>query len=177
MNAEDFVARLRDAMPSQESLADYGLDDEEIDAIQLTFIAKPRDQVQSTQESNHEIQRLIRDFDCSTVEIGLVRFCNEFAHLQSGERFAFCEADSVLLRKDGAVALYAHSAPDSLLLECAADSERFLDALAEFVEVQKKKRDWEGRVQEAAIRCATAAGGEKYLDFYRLLCAFLETPK
>lgn len=171
MNAETFIKSIENVKPSRESLEDYGLEDEEIEEILATFMA-PAKKI-SKEEQNDEIQRMLTSFDCSKIEIGLIRFQDEVRAHSYGKMFAFCEADPLVIRADGSIAMYDHANPDPVPLECAGNSEKFLDALAKFIDIRSKKSNWKGRTVEAAELCAKAAGGSQYCDFFRQLCSFL----
>lgn len=171
MNAENFLKHLLDAMPRRDSLEEYGLENDEIDEIQATFMAIIRKSAR--EERGGEIQRMIAKFDCSRIEIGLIRFRDKPRSHSKGMMFAFCEADLLVEHGDGSIAMYDHANPDCLQMECAVNSERFFDALAQFIDIRSNKSAWKGRVLEAAELCADAAGGSQYREFFRLLCGFV----
>lgn len=172
MNAEEFLQQVEKAMPERSILEEYGLEADEIADIQATFIAQRRSPSSTTARS--EVERLVAEFDCSRLEIGLVRFSEELTAFADGRCFGACEADPLVVRPDGSIALYDHAQPASMLHVCANDAERFLDGLATFVRIRGEKSTWVGRVEEAAKAYAHSAGGSKYKDFFRSLCAFLD---
>jgi hypothetical protein len=171
MKAEHFLNVLRDAMPSRDTLEEYGLDEDEIEEIQATFLARARSA--SSRKGQSEVERLITEFDCSRVEVGLVRFLDEPRERDQGIQFACCEADSIVVKEDGSVAMYDEGATESKEVPCATDSQKFLEGLAAFIEIRANKSHWKGRVDEAATRCAAAAGGGQSEEFFRILCGFL----
>jgi hypothetical protein len=174
MRAEEFVQRLQAVMPSRECLQDYGLDEDEIEDVQSTFIAVRRNVGQAKEAlSSSEIERLFELFDCTQVEIGLIRFGNRPTNHDNGICFAECEADLLVLNHDGRIVLYDHDHGADEGLPCAVNASYFLDALAEFLTIRHDKQIWKGRVLEAASKCAHVAGGTEYQKFYELLCAFL----
>jgi len=167
MKAEEFLRHLGTAMPDQHVLADYGLDEDEIADIQATFVAPRRPS--TADPAAGELERMIVEFDCSRVEIGLVRLHGEITSRPEGLVFASCEADPLVVRADGCVAMCDHAVARSVAFVCAADSERFLDAMAVYVEFRAEKDAGKSRA-DAAEECAKAAGGSEYRGFYRLLC-------
>lgn len=172
MNAEEFLRHVEGAMPDRSALEEYGLDADEIDNIQATFTAPRRGPTSSAALS--EVERLVLEFDCSKLEIGLVRFSDQLTALPEGSCFGACEADPLLVTAEGTIALSDHAHPGSILQACAADAHRFLDGLATLVRLRSEKAAWMGRVEEAADVCAESAGGSQYREFFRSLCAFLE---
>lgn len=171
MQVEIFLEQLYDAMPNRDDLEDYGLEEGEIQEIQGTFVATKRRF--STGQGSGEIERLIEEFDCSKVEIGLIRFQGKLSNQPYGTVFAFCEADPLAICADGSIAMFDHESPDSKQVKCASNSERFLDALAAFIDIRANKSHWKGRIGEAAEVCANAAGGSQFQEFFRLLCGFI----
>jgi hypothetical protein len=174
MRAEEFVQRLQAAMPSRESLQEYGLTEDEIDDVQSTFIAVRRNAGQAKEAlSSSELERMFELFDCSRIEIGLIRFYNLPTIHERGICFAECEADSLVLNHSGKIVLYEHDHGSDEGLPCAVNASCFLDALAEFLSIRRDKQIWNARVLDAASKCAHAAGGTDYQKFYVLLCSFL----
>jgi hypothetical protein len=169
MDADTFLSCLNDAMPTRESLRDYGLDDEEIEGIRAVFSAPARNNAREGQSS--ELERLVAQFDCSRLEVGLVNFLGEIEFHLHGRIFAYCEADPLVVRENGVVAMYDHADPCSMQTECSSDSEKFLDALCEFIQIRTHKSSWKGRLQDASESCANAAGGVRYKQFYDILCS------
>ena len=103
MHAEAFLDHLHGAMPSRESLLDYGLEDDEIVDIQASYIAPKREGSIVGLASTDEIERLILKFDCSNIEIGLICFHGQLKDHPFGSEFALCEADSLVIRDDGSI--------------------------------------------------------------------------
>ena len=172
MTADEFLRHLEQAMPERSSLEAHGLDEDDIEAIQSTYVAPLR--ATTTASDVSEVERLVLDFDCSNVEVGLVRFNDRPMASPRGTCFAYCEADPLVVLRDERVALCDHASPQTIVLLCARDSSRFLDAMAAFVSLRRDKAAWKGRVEQAATRCAHSAGGPEYQAFYRSLVAFLE---
>ncbi len=170
MNNANFLVALQNAMPPRAELEARGLSLDEIESVQATFKFIPRDQPSSV--SGSELERMILDNDCSTVEVGLIRFLEGPHEHQHGVQVAFCEADSIVVSTGGTVMMYEHANPDKGM-NCAANSERFLDALAAFLTVRSEKPKWKGRGNAAAELCAEKAGGCNFVAFFRLLCGFL----
>ena len=171
MKADAFVRHLQRAKPDRATLEEYGLDEEEIEEIESTFTASRR--LPHAEGVLSEAVRMVVEFDCAKLEVGPICFNGEPRPLAKGVCFAVCEADPLMVVDSGAVVLCDHEEPERVQLACAADAERFLDALARFVTVRQDRERWMGKVEEASALCAEAAGGASYSDFYRMLCAFL----
>ena len=173
MRSPDFLSALTKAMPSRVELEAHGLESNEIDAVQKTFKYFARDHSEGRLKSRSELENMILENDCSSVEVGLIRFLDRPREHRDGVQVAFCEADSIVVRPSGSVIMSDHAVVDKGL-DCAVDSERFLAALAAFIALRQKKSKWKERTVEAADICANLAGGRDYAPFFRLLCGFLD---
>jgi len=174
MHATEFLEIVHRAMPTREELESFGLDDDEIVEVQRTFTSKARLPSNNRRIAKDEVEKMILENDCSSVEIGAVQFLNEPASHAHGTVVALCEADRLVVRQDGSVVVYDHADPERIQMECAVDSEHLLDGLAAFVEIRRNRSKWRGRTQEAAAVCANKAGGAAYTDFFASLCGFLQ---
>lgn len=173
MHHSDFLIAVRAAMPSRHELELRGLEPDEIEGVQATFRSVPREEAAAgLGPVESELERMVLEKDCSTLEIGLIRFLDGPREHRHGVQVAVCEADAVVVSPSGSVALHDHADPNRAMA-CAADSERFLDALGAFLAVRADRVKWKGRVNEAADLCAEKAGGPSHVPFYRLLCSFL----
>lgn len=173
MLSAEFLAALSAAKPARSELEDYGLEPEEIEAVQASFSSTARKTPVEVAVGKSELEKLILEYDCSTVEVGLIRFMAEPRVHRFGVQVAYCEADSIVVGAAGGVAMHDHDAPAKSLV-CAVDSERFLDALSAFIALRREKSQWKGRAAEAADVCAKKAGGADYAPFFRLLCGYLQ---
>jgi len=173
MRAEEFIDRLRFAMPSAEVLGGYGLDEQEVQEIQDGFRVSSRSEPEQSANDVGEIGRLLGLYDCTSLEVGLVRFDAKVTTIYGGHRFGACEADPLAVKPSGAVVMYDHAISGAEVVRCAADPERFLDALAEFLQVRSEKDVWKGRATQAAERCRIASGEPSSFPFYQMLCGFL----
>lgn len=172
MHSSDFLKVLHEAMPAHAELEEYGLDPEEIDEVQASFRSAPSKSSIGVATAKSELERMILEYDCSTVEVGLIRFLPAPHPCRQGVQIAYCEADPIIVDASGLVTMHDHGDPQKSI-ECAADSERFLDALSVFIALRREKSQWKGRVEEAAGLCAAKAGGSSYMPFFRLLCGYL----
>ena len=169
MNAAAFILHVERAMPSEAALKAHGLAEGEIDEIRATFLAPRR--AASSAKYLSAVEQMVVDFDCSRLEVGLVRFSGQLVRLPRGTCFGHVEADPLVVTKDGSIALCDHARPEVVHQLCAKSADRFLDGMATFVSLRCEKAAWMGRVAEAAERCAQDAGGLQYADFFRSLCA------
>lgn len=174
MRADDFVQSLRAQAPTREELLEYGLSDREIQEIQSTFSAQRRKDVPPALGYESELERLLRLYDCSTVEISQVHLNKQLESHPAGRAVARWEADPVVLLPSGELAAFDHAELDQRIADVSADSERFLAAMAALATLIRERDTWKGRAADATKKCVDLAGGERYLAFFQSLCAFLD---
>ena len=171
MKAHEFVELLKRATPTKQELESYGLAGSEIDDIQVLFYAIPRST--GGLEQPDELIALITEFDCSSVEIGGIEFESSPKPHSHGIAFGKYEADALVLLNEGDIAMFDHADVGVGPIVIAADSDSFLDALAQFVEILRSKVDWADRFDEAVEQCSQLANGKNSKEFFRSMLAFL----
>jgi len=172
MNAEIFIAELRDLAPAREELEEYGLDETEIDSIQSCFLAEQR-QLNSPGTVKSELNSLLEHFSCDSIEIAGVIFNASVATLPQGEHFASLEADPLVIEPCGTIAWFDHASTDSDFHRkvCAENGGAFLEAMIFVATVWRNKRLWKDRMDEAVSRCVVASNSPESQDFYATLLA------
>lgn len=171
MNAEEFLRKLKQAMPDRATLESYGLDEEEIADIQSTFLAARRGV--PAPDGLSEVERMVVEYDCSKLQVGLVTFNDQLVRLPEGSCFGACEADPLVVVADKSVAMYDHAVSGVVSFHCASNGNTLLSGLAQYVSIRKDREAWVGREDEATMLCAEAAGGSQYSEFFRMLCGVL----
>lgn len=170
MKAREFCENLLAVMPTRAELEDYGLDEEDIESIEACFSAKKRDRVFDGDGS--ELERLVYEYDCSRVQVGLVRFLEEPIACSEGREIGSLEVDPIVVLGDCRVAVLDMLDRRRVQFICSLDSEGFLKALATYALQVRRQDDWKGKSDEAARQCCVAAGGNEYFSFWRVLCSF-----
>jgi hypothetical protein len=174
MRVDEFARLMSESMPTKEQLVEYGLNDEEIEEIQRTFRCQRRGPTDAGSDPSSELERLVVDYDCSTLEVSQVRFSGApEAHPQGGVVVGYWEADPIVVSKDGEVVALDH-ADQATSTPCAADSRLFLEAMACLVRARSNRLQWKGRAAELAEACAQEAGGDRYRAFFGALTAFVD---
>lgn len=171
MTPSAFITVLQSAKPSAEKLRAAGLNDGEIDDIHRYFTATKRSALHSGSSGN-ELEQLLADYDCSSLDIGGVTFLDQPIGCDHGVMIGRHEADPLVIRNDGSVVLCDHK-ESGHQLTCAVDPDHFLDGLAAFVRIVNDRRAWRGKATGAADICASAAGVAECPTFYLSLCGYL----
>lgn len=171
MTPSAFITVLQNAKPSAEKLRAAGLNDDEIDDIHRSLTATERIASHPGSPGN-ELEQLLADYDCSSLEIGRVTFLDQPIGCEHGVMIGRHEGDTLVIRNDGSVVLCDHE-ESAHQVRCAVDPDHFLDGLAAFVSIVNDRRAWRGKGTAAADSCAAAAGVAECPTFYLSLCGFL----
>jgi hypothetical protein len=177
MTADSFVSRLVRIANSLDILRQYGYPDDEIEEMRTSYSPPERPGV--PQHIDPVIDLLAR-YDCSRVEIGMIRLAPQPIEQDWAWAIGKDEADPLVLDKRsgeiklmelraGGIAQNAH-----VISIYARTSGMFLDALALTAETLLRQISGEFRAETEACRqgaelCADAAGGDEYMTPYLIL--------
>lgn len=171
-----FVKALAEAAPSAPELEKCGLSKEQARYFAKLYLCVKRERSLPVISGSDQLLELLREWDVSEVEIGMIRF-PEPPTERSGKICVGCfEADPLVILPDtGEIAVHELGTKEHLLWLVAKSGSRLLDAMviaARFLAqctVGTIDFDDYKAARSVSIECATAAGGEKYLDFYKTL--------
>jgi hypothetical protein len=176
MTANQFADKLRACAPPVEKLRDQGVSAAGVEVIRKSYFCHFRGSA-SVQEREGPLFDLLEEYDLSGVDIGSVCFSNDVD--RSGPKWrigCFAEDWLVVEPQSGEIQVVDFSSNGHLLWECAENGSRLLDALllaAAFL----GRCSWDTQLfndqsahQRAATECTKAAGGERYRDFYLVIC-------
>lgn len=176
MQPENFVTELQKAAPSEADLVKCGLSSQEAHQAMSRYFCVRRYQRLVGPNGSDEVLELLKGWDLSKVQVGMVRFPVEPFELPGGICLGCVEADPLLLLlNSGEVVVYELGTKEHLLWRVAQNGSTLLDALviaAQFLSkrgVEKIDFDDNEAARSVALACAAAAGGERYLDFYKML--------
>jgi hypothetical protein len=175
MSPETFVQQLAEAAPSVVDLESRGLTNDEAMEFRKYYLCVKRDRPLTEPSGSDLVVELLRKWDLSKVEIGMVRFPGP--HLESpGVICIGCvEADPLVLLPDGEIVVHELGTNKHLLWHVAKNSSALLEALviaARFLAkgaVGKIELADYGAARSVASECASVAGGDKYSGFYKML--------
>ena len=171
MRAEHFLNNVQLSAPSLRTLEDFGLDQDEIEEIRLAFQCQRKPDATDDGPFRNELERMLHLYDCSNLEIGLIRFSSDPRRTVAGVAIGCVEADPLIVHDDGQVATYDHADEQEMMLPCARTAEHFLEALSTFLHLRIEEGSRPRNARMAAELCAHAAGGLQYLSFYEVLCS------
>jgi hypothetical protein len=171
VNADEFVAAVRRLAPSPDEAARRDLSSAELEQLTRRFACAPR---VGRATRDNALEDLLNRYDVSALEIGRLEFVSDPRPHWAGVIVAFFEADPVVLMLGGEVAVFEQARFGERYLDCAADPERFLAALAACAEGLRARSAWLDDLDAAARRCAGLAGGDGFEPFYVALCSVHE---
>lgn len=176
MEAKDFVLSLAQAAPEASELAHLGLPEKEQHEYLKSYDCLLRKQPLPEFGSSDQLLELLRHWDLSQVEIGLLQFPEEPNEEAEFIQVGFVEADPlVMLRNSGELVVQEFGTKRHQLWPVAKNGACFLDALliaARFLGqcgIGSITQDDYELTDAAAEACAAAAGGDRYLDFFKML--------
>lgn len=172
MTAADFVTNLEQLTPTYDDFKGMKVSDEFIkkEINHYKLISKGT----GTLQINNEILTLINEFDVSNIEIGMVTLNNKIKEDNKYYFFGRFEVDNLVIEKDTGIIKLLEYEINHEMQVCAENSSKFLDAL---IVAAKHFRnclfsddlfDDQVEVCKVAKECADLAGGDKYLDFYKM---------
>lgn len=174
MDSSSFKNALIDASPTLVSLLKIGLSQDEALQIRSSFEIHPRPAVYSIDLGDEALNDLLSNYDVSQIEVGMVRFHAYPERFSSGWTIGEVEADYLILDEEsGEVRVTDIGCPEHVIWRCSANGENFLSALvvaAKYLAECLLDEKFENSRQLETIRaCATLAGGDTYLPFYKML--------
>lgn len=169
MKAEDFVEFLHAHAPPADALSDAGLDEDDVAEVLSKFSARRRP-AGATREFRNELERLVTEWDCASIEIGTLCFLGAPRPFGiKGVEVGRWEADPLVVGPDGRVVAYDHAEAATITVPCAADSSAFLSALSIVVAAIGKRPTTKDQFFDVVESCARAAGEPKSGSFFRTL--------
>lgn len=176
MNVAAFLKQLAEAAPSPSDLESSGFTSEQSAEFIKSYHCVRRDRPPPEPSGSDPVLVLLRNWDLSTVEIGVVRFPGPPSQ-RSGKICIGCvEADPlVLLPNGGEIVVHELGTVDHQLWRVARNGSTVLDALVLAARFLGKRvvgaiaLENHEAARLAALQCASAAGGEAYMDFYKML--------
>lgn len=178
MNAELFVTEIKKYAPNRESLETFGLSESFITKQLNKYNCHPRSKPLTEVLVNSEVVRLINEYDCSDLTIGILSFANEISENEDHFFIGNVEADILAINKvTHEIQVLDYTNVNWVINGCASNGGTLLDALFQCIIFFSKSIDLgeeekDKLAYEYVLSCSEKAGGEKYLDFYKLLLGY-----
>lgn len=175
MTEQEFVDKVKETPLSREQYASIGVSEQFIARTIEGYNPKPKSSTQRTYVDD-PLVRLIVNYDVTTTEIGMISFESEVGETEDHYYVGKFEADFLCVCKfSKQVVILAFDDPLSEMYKCAQNSSMFFAAMivaAKFLEraaLEEVLRDNQSVICATAENCSEIAGGQKYLDFYKVL--------
>jgi hypothetical protein len=176
MKPDVFVKELAAVAPSASDLEKCGLSQDQARDFVNSFLCVKREHPLPKLNGADELLDLLRDWDLSKVIIGMVRFPNPPTEQLGKMCVGRVEADPLVIISDiGEIAVHELGTKEHLLWPVAHCGSNLLDALIIAARFLGKTavgtidfNNYEA-ARSVALECASAAGGDRYLDFYKML--------
>jgi len=176
MEHVDFAKVLAEAAPNASELQKCRFSREQAEEFAKSFLCVRRKHPLPLGGGSDQLLELLREWDLSKVEIGMIRF-PEPPTERSGEICVGCvEADPMVILADtGEVAVHESGTKEHVLWAVAMSGSKLLDAMVIAARFLAQRAigtidfDDYNAARSISLACATAAGGDEYLDFYNML--------
>lgn len=178
MEAPEFVNLLK-SIPSKEAINSYrskGLDGDFIMEYLDSFNFKEYDE---SKVYGDPILDLVNNYDGSTVVIGMITFDIEPEEDDNYYVFGRFEADFLAINKSlKIVEVLEYGTNGHVIYQCARNSSSFLNAIIEAAGYMGKCVSDSNLRKDKSIlnlvieRCGDLAGGDDYIDFYKMMLGF-----
>jgi hypothetical protein len=174
MRAATFVKELAKAAPSEDDLRAAGFSQVETEAFIASYKCIPRETNPSDNNGQDEVLILLRHWDTSRVEVGIVTFLNQ-PYEENGKTYiGYVEQDNLVVLSNGEVVVEELGNSDHILWRVAVNGAHLLEALAVAARFSKDCMVTGddaidvSKVQVMAKRCSDAAGGPRYEKFFTM---------
>lgn len=181
MEISRFVDKLKSSAPSKEEFSRKGLPADFIDSFIRGYICLIRPNVKIEILSTDTLLMLLQQYDCSKVEIGLVSFGAEIVEEDDYYQIGMVEQDILSLNKIlFSIEVLDYMEPSHVIWRCASNSNNFLEAMLVCAEFFTSRVLDSSLIGDEAYTlnkvnlCVEKAGGEEYIDFYKMLLGYFK---
>ncbi len=168
----EFVCRMNqiDISISEENLLNYSQGFLDIYKNAYKLLATG-----SVSNSKNQLIKLVTDYNCNELEIGMINFSNKINEDELYTYIASFDADLIGINKINDQIELVEFGTKHILCPLAQNAEKFLDALLSVVQfyssftIDEDVSDNQDQACSVAKECSMLAGGVRYLSFYKLL--------
>jgi len=181
MDRDLFVSELKALAPSKDDFQNLAVSDSFIKQHIGRYNCELRTKSRLKIVTNDEFLNLLQEYDCSSLGIGNLYFSKTIDEHESYYQIGKVEMDILVLNKITLeIEVRDHDQLNYTIWSCASKSTCFLDALLTcatfFSRLLKEPSigDDSEYVFNVVKNCAEQAGGEKYIDFYKMLLGYFD---
>ena len=130
MELGEFVTALAEAAPNARELEKCGFSDEQATDFIKSFLCVQRDRPLLLESGSNQLLELLREWDLSKVEIGIIRFPEPPTERLGSICVGCVEADPLVILADtGEIAVHELGTKEHLLWVVAESGSKLLDAM------------------------------------------------
>lgn len=172
MKASEFVEGLKRISVRKDLLKKQGVTDQFIEHRKRSYLAAYKGGESVSQCS---LVELVENYDCSNLEIGMIRFDER---IEEKGRFVFFgrfEVDNLVIDITSGSVIMLECGLDHVLYDCAQNDSSFLEAILNTAVFLERRSVEDGLYENEELNNQMAeefgdiAGGEKYYDFYKMM--------
>jgi hypothetical protein len=167
MNTEQYVKELRNLTPNKNIYENRGFSDAYINEVIESFDCKKERNIQTY---DNPLLELVENYEASKIQIGMIYFSDSVEVANEYYIIGKVESDPLVVEKSTGVVKVLEYGVNHEMWECAESGSKFLDALIELGKfIVATEADNYNDACVAANNCSLLAGGELYVDFYKML--------
>lgn len=172
MKASEFIEGLKGISVRTDLLKKQGVSDQFIEDRKRFYLAAYKG---GGHVSQYPLVELVENYDCSNVEIGMIKF-DERVEVKG--RFIFTgrfEVDDLAIDLTTGSVVMLECGLEHILYNCAQNDSSFLEAILNIAVFLERRTVEEGLYENEELNIQMAeefgdiAGGEKYYDFYKMM--------
>jgi hypothetical protein len=176
MTANQFAEALLACAPPVEKLLQVGLSPQEAQEFRSSYFCKSRPNA-VFKPGRDALIELVENYDLSGVEVASLRFAEHPEDHGAVLRLGTFDSDLLIIDSTtGEVQIEEFPSDSHRLWECAENGSKFFDALAIAAKFLGRC-SWDTDLyddqavhKQVAEMCTAAAGGDRYRDFYLVIC-------
>lgn len=181
MDRDFFVSELSRLMPTEQELKHLNLPESFVSEERMRYLCEPKTRVESGIVAGDEFLALIRDYDCSNAGIGILSFAKKVGEYPGYCKIGNVEMDILVLNKiTHEIEVRDHDSLGHVIWECALNGAKFLDALIVCAQYFRSLLndlsigDNPAHLLGVVNNATEMAGGDRYIDFYKMLLGYFE---
>lgn len=181
MDKDFFVSELSRLKPTEQELKHLNLPASFASEEIMRYHCEPKTRVKLSLVAGDEFLALIRYYDCSNVGIGILSMEKEVIECNDYYEIGKVEMDVLVLNKITLeIEVRDHDSLGHVIWECALSGAKFLDALLVCAQYFRSLLndlsigDNSARLLGVVNNSTEKAGGDRYIDFYKMLLGYFE---
>jgi hypothetical protein len=176
MKAEEFVIKMKEAAPSIDDYIKKGYSEKLADTVVKSYFA---DKKKDSTKYKDDLVQLIDVYDTSNISVGQIKFYSEIDERPDYYIVGQMEADWLIVDKITGIVRVVELYTGIDIWECAINGSIFLEIMLmikKFIAKTVFDDLWDDQNITCMMseECSRVAGGEQFLEFYKILLGCFE---